>query len=223
MAKGPANIDLVLCDIQMPVMDGNEATRRIRSLAPQLPVIGLTAHAFNQARQEAMSAGMVDYITKPYMLDTLVQAVLKHVSRPPESPMKVVPPSSPSVAPALATPEADWFSMQQHFAPQPGVLSALMSVASQTLPGVADQLNQALQSADLVRLAKVAHEIKGIALNLRTPGLTDLATQTQDQARQANPESSALGQRLSVHLQGFLTHLAALDRQASSMPGKQAQ
>lgn len=223
VANGPANIDLVLCDIQMPVMDGNEATRRIRRLSPQLPVIGLTAHAFSQARQEAMSAGMVDYITKPYMLDTLVQAVLKHVSRPPESPMKVVPPSSPSADPALATPEADWVSMQQHFAPQPGVLSALISVARQTLPGVADQLNQALQSADLVRLAKVAHEIKGIALNLRTPGMADLATQTQDQARHANPESSALGRRLSLHLRGFLAHLASPDPQATSMPGTQGQ
>lgn len=223
IATGPANIDLVLCDIQMPVMDGNEATRRIRGLSPNLPIIGLTAHAFSQAREEALSAGMVDYITKPYMLDTLVQAVLRHVSRPPESPMNVVPPSTPSAAPGRSTPEADWVSMQQHFAPQPGVLTALVSVARQTLPGVADQLRQALQADDLTRLAKVAHEIKGIALNLRTPGMTDLATQTQDQARQATPQSSELGQRLSAHLQGFLAQLASSSGQAISTPGTQGQ
>lgn len=223
IANGPANIDLVLCDIQMPIMDGNEATRRIKVLSPHLPVIGLTAHAFTQARQEALRSGMVDYITKPYMLDTLVQAVLRHVSRPPESPMNVVPPSSPSAPPERPTPEADWVSMQQHFAPQPGVLSALTSVARQTLPGVAEQLSQALQSDDLMRLAKVAHEIKGIALNLRTPGLTDLATQTQDEARQACPDSRELGQRLSTHLQGFLAHLASPDAQALSTPGRQGQ
>ena len=209
--RGPADIDLILCDIQMPVMDGNEASRRITSRAQHPPVIGLTAHAFSQAREEALRSGMVDYITKPYMLDTLVQAVLKHASRPPESPMNVVPPSSsppPSEPTDRPSPETDWASMQQHFAPQPGVLGALISVARQTLPGVAEQLDLTLQSGDLTRLAKVAHEIKGIALNLRTPGLTELATRTQDQSRQAEPRATELGQALSGHLRGFLAQLA---------------
>ncbi len=223
--QGAQDIDILLCDIQMPVMDGNEAARRIRELAPRLPIIGLTAHAFSQAREEALRSGMVDYITKPYMLDTLVQAVLKHVSRTPESPMNVVPPSSstsPSAPAQRPTPEVDWASMHQHFAPQPGVLGALISVARQTLPGVAEQLDLALQTSDLARLAKVAHEIKGIALNLRTPGLTELATRTQDQARQAEPQATELGQLLSGHLRGFLAELAAPSAQPASASGQQA-
>ncbi len=223
--RGPANIDLILCDIQMPVMDGNEATRRITRLAPQLPIIGLTAHAFSQAREEALRSGMVDYVTKPYMLDTLVQAVLKHVSRPPENPMNAVPPSSsatPSAPSELSTPEADWASMQQHFAPQPGVLAALISVARQTLPAVAEQLDLALQAGDIARLAKVAHEIKGIALNLRTSGLTHLATRTQDLSRQVDPQAPELGQLLSGHLQGFLAQLASPAAQPASAPHQQA-
>lgn len=223
--QGPSDIDIVLCDIQMPVMDGNEAARRIRDLAPRLPIIGLTAHAFNQAREEALRSGMVDYITKPYMLDTLVQAVLKHASRPPESPMNVVPPSSSTHLAAQTdrpTPAADWASMQQHFAPQPGVLGALISVARQTLPGVAEQLALALQASDLARLAKVAHEIKGIALNLRTPGLTELATRTQDLSRQAAPQAVEFGHQLSGHLQGFLAQLATPPEQPASATGQQA-
>ena len=210
--RGSSEFDVLLCDIQMPVMDGNEAARRIRKLAPELPIIGLTAHAFSQARDEAMRSGMVDYITKPYMLDTLVQAVLKHAKRPPESPMNVVPPSSspsPSAPGDCPSPEVDWARMQSHFAPQPGVLGALISVAHQTLPGVAEQLDLALQAGDLARLAKVAHEIKGIALNLRTPGLTELATRTQDHARQATSEAAELGSQLSAHLKGFLAQLSA--------------
>lgn len=208
---GPANIDIVLCDIQMPVMDGNEATRQIRQLAPQLPIIGLTAHAFSQARQEALQAGMADYITKPYMLDTLVNAVLRHVARPPESPMNAVSPSSSShkpsnspnqeaTTPERSSPQADWARMQQHFAPQPGVLAALVGVSRQTLPGVAEQLDLALQAGDIPKLAKVAHEIKGIALNLRTPGLTELATRTQDQARQTDALAPESGRHLLAHL-----------------------
>jgi len=121
--------------------------------------------------------------------------------------------------PERPTPEADWASMQQHFAPQPGVLAALISVARQTLPGVAEQLNLALQASDLARLAKVAHEIKGIALNLRTPGLTELATRTQDQSRQTDPKATELGQLLSGHLQGFLVQLASSSGQPASTTG----
>lgn len=220
--RGSSDFDVLLCDIQMPIMDGNEAARRIRNMAPGLPIIGLTAHAFSQARDEALRSGMVDYITKPYMLDTLVQAVLKHAPRPPESPMNVVPPSSspsPSAPGDCPTPEVDWGHMQSHFAPQTGVLLALISVARQTLPGVAEQLDLALQASDLARLAKVAHEIKGIALNLRTPGMTELATRTQDHARQATAEAAAeaaeLGRHLSAHLKGFLAQLSAPTAQAA--------
>lgn len=173
--------------------------------------------------QETLQAGMVDHISKPCMLDILVQAVLMHVSRPPESTMNVVPPprsDSPCAAPESPTPETDWASMQRHFAPQPGVLTALISVARQTLPGVAEQLDQALRAGELARLAKVAHEIKGIALNLRTPGLTELATRTQDRSRQADPTAAELGARLSEHLRGFLAQLATPAGQPASTAGQ---
>ena len=62
---GPAAYDLVLMDIQMPHMDGYEATRRIRSIAPELPIIGQTAHAFSEEREKCFAAGMVGHIAKP--------------------------------------------------------------------------------------------------------------------------------------------------------------
>jgi CheY-like chemotaxis protein len=56
---GPQAYDLVLMDIQMPVMDGYEAARRIAQLAPGLPIIGQTAHAFDEDRDKCLAAGMV--------------------------------------------------------------------------------------------------------------------------------------------------------------------
>lgn len=60
-------VDLVIMDIQMPVMDGYEATRRIRQrfTAVELPVIAMTANAMVHERQEGMACGMNDYVTKP--------------------------------------------------------------------------------------------------------------------------------------------------------------
>lgn len=80
-------------------------------------------------------------------------------------------------------------------------------MAQQTLPNVAQQLDRAVQTQDLPHLAKVAHEIKGIALNLRAPALTELACLTQDQSRASDPAAVGQGQRLLAQLRGFLAQL----------------
>ena len=65
----PSEYAVILMDIQMPFMDGYEATRRIRALkrddAKTVPIIAMTADAFEDARQRAYDAGVDDYLTKP--------------------------------------------------------------------------------------------------------------------------------------------------------------
>ena len=77
------DIDAVLMDIQMPVMDGLEATRRLRQDMglTRLPVIALTAGALVQERDRAFAAGMNDFIAKPVEPDTLIRAVRRQVER----------------------------------------------------------------------------------------------------------------------------------------------
>ena len=60
-----AHYDMVLMDIKMPVMDGLEATKLIKDKMPELPIIALTANAFDSDRQMAMEAGCVEFLTKP--------------------------------------------------------------------------------------------------------------------------------------------------------------
>ena len=71
----PGYYQLVLMDVQMPVMDGYEATKTIRKLEDQklaaIPIIAMTANAFEEDRQEALKSGMNGHIAKPINVDTL--------------------------------------------------------------------------------------------------------------------------------------------------------
>jgi signal transduction histidine kinase/CheY-like chemotaxis protein/ligand-binding sensor domain-containing protein len=78
--------DLVLMDIQMPVMDGLEATRRIRSaestvLNPDIPIVAMTAFAMKYDRERCLAAGMNDYLTKPVLPSKLEKAVERWTAR----------------------------------------------------------------------------------------------------------------------------------------------
>jgi CheY-like chemotaxis protein len=76
--------DLILMDMSLPVMDGWEATRRIKAQARTgaIPVIGLTAHAMAGDRDKALAAGCDDYDTKPVELPRLIEKIEALLGRP---------------------------------------------------------------------------------------------------------------------------------------------
>ncbi len=72
--------DVVLMDVQMPVMDGHEATQKLRSLGYIKPIIALTAHAMKEEKAKCFQSGFTDYITKPVHRDLLVETIERHCS-----------------------------------------------------------------------------------------------------------------------------------------------
>lgn len=79
MAAADPMYDVVLMDMQMPVMDGLSATRHIRQALglTHLPIVAMTANAMAAERQECLDAGMNDHVAKPFELSHMVQ-VLRH-------------------------------------------------------------------------------------------------------------------------------------------------
>jgi len=81
LQAGCTAFDIILMDMQMPVLGGLEAARQILELAPNLPIIGQTANAFSEDRDKCFAAGMVGYIAKPIDPEALVRLVLLHVMK----------------------------------------------------------------------------------------------------------------------------------------------
>lgn len=70
-------IDLILMDIKMPVMDGLEATKAIKEKHPELPIIALTANAFDTDRQLAIEAGCDEFLSKPVSSEKCLNAITR--------------------------------------------------------------------------------------------------------------------------------------------------
>jgi two-component system sensor histidine kinase/response regulator len=185
-------VDLVLMDLQMPVMDGFEATERIRLLeaghARRTPIVAMTAHALHEERQRCLDAGMVGHVSKPISKQALRAAVQQHaLSRSagdlPAWAMAIDPSAAPAAAagalPAaiaiptelarqLATqaasqPLRDEAKALEHLGGDSELLDELVRMFMDRLPEQLEELRQCGTSGDLRRLSRLAHAQKGSA------------------------------------------------------------
>jgi CheY-like chemotaxis protein len=83
-SRDPGKYDMIFMDIQMPEMDGYEATRRIRSLddkrAKEVPIIAMTANVFKEDIERCLKAGMNDHVGKPLVFDTVLEKLQTYLS-----------------------------------------------------------------------------------------------------------------------------------------------
>ncbi len=206
---GAAHFHVVLMDVQMPVMDGITAAERLREMAPQLPVMALTAHAFAQERARCLAAGMVDHINKPVDEAEMVRSVarccgivLAEVDAKAKAEVTV------SAAIESTGIELDWAGLVALYGKKPGLLQrAIQSVLTHNRD-TARKLREAVAQRDLDTLVFVAHSLKGVAGNIRASQLRELASQTEQAGRRHDDEAYGLAMSLADGLEQALSQLS---------------
>ena len=174
--------DVVLMDVQMPVMDGLDATRRIRSELPrqrQPRIIAMTANALTEDRERCLAAGMDDYLSKPVRREELA-AALERVEQPEPDATTSAPaeaagaPVDPTVLGALLPRLGD--RAPAFFA---GLLEAWENEAARALAG----LDDAVEQQDLPAVGRLVHVIRGGSASMGAVGLAELCGQVEQAVR----------------------------------------
>jgi signal transduction histidine kinase/CheY-like chemotaxis protein/HPt (histidine-containing phosphotransfer) domain-containing protein len=187
------SFDVVLMDIQMPVMDGVQATGMIRALPPpacDIPIIALTAHAMVGARQQYLDSGMNDYLSKPLSPAALlaklneIGAKLAMVAAPP-APIEV------AVLEPNVTVDDSMLDSTAIEALRDNLGSAFGDLFQALLTSVADSISSIdglLQAGDLPGVGREAHNLVSTAGSVGAAKVCELARQLEQSSRSGDGE-----------------------------------
>ncbi len=218
MAK--EDLDVILMDVQMPEMDGFEATGRIREKIgmKNIPIIAMTAHALKGDRDACLGAGMNDYITKPVDPDTLLRTIAKWTGRAsgaafsPAGGEKVHKKESPAVRIPDGLAGIDVESARKRFSGMESLFVDLLRRFASDHARDIDFIEDLLRDENINEARLAAHTLKGVAANLAATDLFDRAKALEDVLSSGKLENidSLLGE-VRVRLEEVLGTAARLE------------
>jgi CheY-like chemotaxis protein len=204
----PSAIDVVLMDVQMPRMDGYDATREIRGSLGlnSLPVIAMTANASAEDRADAFAAGMNDHLAKPVDVHALVAAVRRQLH---DHSGDAAP-----LAPVIAEEPKPVLALERALARLAGNLPLFRQMARlfvQEQPGSLARVRELLAAGERSNAERAAHTLKGVAATMGAERLADAAGRVERaiRRRQGAEELERLLAIAEAELESAIAALAA--------------
>jgi len=221
LSADPNEWDVVLMDIQMPVMDGLAATRALREnpVTAGIPVIALTAGALPEERDAALAAGMNAFLTKPLNMEQLLVVLQPYLRAPhDEGPGAIraetlfVPGEARAAPLELADlPGIERERVAAYYHEHPEAYRELLELFSEEFRGLSQCIRSDLAAGDRASAMRRLHNLKGNAGNLGAMDLMRLAQQTETaighQAEDAEALLSRIGRGLDSLIGGIATCL----------------
>ena len=180
-----SDFDGVLMDLQMPVMDGLEAARRIRSdkRFDSLPVIAMTANAMAGDREKCLDAGMNDHIAKPIDITEMFTVLRRWIKRPTNGKWKVLPAKPKKRQTKLLLPKnmpgLDIETGLNRIADNPEAYLKILDKFKKKNISVIDEIRGALNNNDRELAERLAHTLKGVSGNIGAYDLYPIANELQ--------------------------------------------
>ena len=186
VAAADPPFDVVLMDLQMPVMDGFTATVRIRQDLGlhSLPIVAMTANAMASDREACLAAGMNDHVGKPFDLDHLVGVLRKHAGRQDlAAPAELREPAAlpGAVRDAAAAAGLQIEAAMARLGGKPDVYARLLRKFLDDLADLPGQLQGHTAQGDTTAMARLLHTVKGVAATLGASGLAAEAARGEQQ------------------------------------------
>ena len=185
-AINKSNFDLVLMDVQMPVMSGYEATRLIRqdSRFQDLPIVAMTAHAISGAKEECLNNGMNDYVSKPIDQEQLFSVLTKWIKPRAENDAKSVQKTifkePPEQGIDIELPEKisgiDLPSGLKRVNGNKKLFRKLLLDFAGNYDFVTEEINELIKQGDFNTALRLAHTLKGVAGNISATDIQDVAS-----------------------------------------------
>ena len=178
-ALGHADFDLVLMDIQMPVMDGLEATRRLRAERrwATLPVIAMTANAMGGDREDCLAAGMNEHIPKPINVQQMFATIARCLGR--AAPEPAADTAAAEHPPAATTVLLDHHAALRRLGGNAVLFGKLIEGFLDSSLHPEEDIRTALAAGDALAAVRVAHTLRSLAGNIGADALADCAARIE--------------------------------------------